>query len=214
MRIKNKKFIVLLLICFFTLGGLSFVNQSFYSAPLNFEKETPYLKTADTNLKVAILDSFASPIYAAGGFDNEYFYLNNGLVANGFDSIVITNADILAGILLTVDVLVLIDNLPSDAASVTVRDWALMGGGILSFDSSICLLNWAGLIPPEADGTNGGGTYWEYMSAGQGKVVNDAHPVMDGYTYGDIVNGSSGDSRYYSDENPPLGTASHLNFIR
>lgn len=196
MRTNNKKLIILLLISFLTLGGFSFVNISSNFTQLEIEKVTPQPKTAATNLKVAILDSVAFPSYAFGGFNNDYLTIYNALVANGFDTIIITNADILLDILLTVDVLILVDNLPSDAASVTVRDWALKGGGIISFDSSICLLNWAGLIPPEANASNGYFIYWNYGSSEQGKVINDEHPVMNGYTYGDILNGTAGDSQY------------------
>jgi len=185
------------MICFLTLGLFNFGNQS--SRVLELRENFLQPKTAATSLKVAILDSTAIPGYATGGMNNDYGSMYNGLVSNGFDTINITNADIVAGILETVDVLVLIDNWPSDAASVIIRDWALMGGGILSFDSSIALLNWAGIIPPEADGTNGYLTYWAYSSPDYGIVVNDKHPVMNGYNYGDNISGHVDDSRYYSD---------------
>ncbi|MFX1569137.1 MAG: Ser-Thr-rich GPI-anchored membrane family protein [Promethearchaeota archaeon] len=200
MKLNSKKFSAFLLICFFALGAFSFVNPSFYSTEPEFEKNITHLKTADTNLKVAVLDSTVNPSYAVGVDHNDYISIYNALIANGIDTIIITNADILSDILLSVDVLVLVDNWPSDAASVVVRDWALKGGGILSFDGSIALLNWAGLLPPEASTTNGNGVYWNYAAPDQGKVINDGHPVMNGYTYGDIVNGTSGDSQYFSDE--------------
>ncbi len=197
MRRNNKQLITLFLICFFILGIFNFGNQQLKI--MEFEENTPYPKTADTNLNVAVLNSVVVPGYATGGFTNDYLTIYNALVISGFDTIIITNADIIADILLTVDVLILVDNLPDIAASAIVRDWALKGGGIISFDSSINLLNWAGLIPPEADGINGGGTYWNYGSTEQGKVINDGHPVMNGYTYGDILNGTAGDSQYLTD---------------
>lgn len=185
------------MICFLTLGIFNFGNQS--SRVLELREDFLQPKTADTDLKVAILDSISSPSYATGGYNNDFASIYNGLISNGVDAINITNADILAGILETVDVLVLIDNLPSDAASAIVKDWALYGGGILSFDSSIAFLNWAGIIPPEADGANGQLTYWDYISPDEGIVVNDGHPVMNGYNYGDNVSGMAGDSAYFSD---------------
>ncbi|GAG52127.1 unnamed protein product, partial [marine sediment metagenome] len=51
---------------------------------------------------------------------------------------------------------------------------------------------------PEGDGTHGHGTYWTYISQGYGIVVNDDHPVMDGYNYGDNITGTQYDSRYLS----------------
>jgi hypothetical protein len=198
MRRTNINLIGFFLILILSFGILSYRDQPKYSEDLYEGLLQP--RTADTNLKVAILDSLSSPTYAIGTLDNDYVSIYNGLVSNGFDPIIITNADILSGILLSIDVLILIDNLPSDAASVTVRDWALKGGGILSFDSSIALLNWAGIIPPEAVGTNGYFTYWDYFSPEYGVVVNDKHPVMNGYTYGDNITGHSSDSEYHSDD--------------
>ena len=197
MRKNNKKIICFLVICFLTLGMFNFGNQSPKILELNETPPNP--KTADTDLKAAILDSAATPSYAVGGLHNDFASMYNGLISNGVDAINITNADILAGILETVDVLVLVDNWPSDAASVTIRDWALSGGGILSFDGSIALLNWAGILPPEAVTTNGVTTYWDYGAPELGIVVNDGHPVMNGYSYGDNVSGITGDSQYFSD---------------
>jgi len=196
MRKNNKKIIYFLVICFLTLGIFNFGNQP--SRVLEVREDFLQPKTADTDLKVGILNSAASPSYLYGTAFNDYGSMYNGLVANGFDTINITNADILSGILETVDVLVLVDNLPSDAASVIVRDWALMGGGILSFDTGIELLNWAGIFPPEADGTHGYSTYWTYDSPDYGIAVNDKHPVMNGYSYGDNITGTQYDSRFYS----------------
>jgi len=197
MRKNNKKIISFLMICFLTLGIFNFGNQS--SRVLELKENFLQPKTADTSLKIAILDSTATPTYAIGVDSNDFASMHNGLISNGFDAIIITNADIVAGILETVDVLVLIDNWPSDAASGIVKDWALKGGGIFSFDSSIALLNWAGIIPPEADGANGVLTYWNYLSPDEGIVINDGHPVMNGYNYGDNVSGKTGNSQYFSD---------------
>ena len=185
------------MICFLTIGIFNFGSNT--TRKLGLREESTQPKTADTHLKVAILDSTTYPSYSIGGMNNDYGSMYNGLISNGIDAINITNADILAGILEIVDVLILVDNWPSDAASAVVKDWALDGGGILSFDSSIELLNWAGILPPEADGSNGITTYWTYSSPDYGIVVNDEHPVMNGYNYGDNITGHIDDSRYYSD---------------
>ena len=148
---------------------------------------------------VAILNATESPGYFTGGWANNYQSIYDGLIAAGKDTIVITNDDILSGALSGVGILILIDNAPNDAASIVVKNWALNGGGVISFDSSICFLNWAGLLPPEAEGTNGYETYWDYNSPSVGKVVNDAHPVMSGYSYGADIFGAPGDAQYFSD---------------
>jgi len=199
MRKNINKLIPILILCSLTFGIISLANQSFIATEFVNEKDYEQPKTADTNLKIAVLNSGAYPSYAWGTMMNDYLPMYNGLDSSGFDVILITNADILSGILLTVDVLVMTDNLPSDTASLTVKDWALKGGGILSIDSSIEFLNWAGLIPPESEGSNGFMNYWNYFSPDWGLAVNDKHPVMSGYTYGDNITGYSGDSQYYSD---------------
>lgn len=148
---------------------------------------------------VAVLNANSSdqPAYFYGGWANNYLPLFNGLVANGFEAKVVTNSEILAGGLSDVDVFVMIDNVPSDTASSIVRDWAIAGGHILSFDSSICLNTWGGLLPPEAIGTNGHGIWWEYSSPSEG-IYSTIHPIMTGYLLGEIIYGTSGDSQYYS----------------
>lgn len=148
---------------------------------------------------VAVLNAESSeePAYFSGGWANNYLTLFNGLVANGFETKVITNAEILAGGLSDVDVFIMIDNVPSDAASPFVIDWALAGGHILSFDSSICLNTWGGLLPPEAVGTNGQNTWWEYSSPSEG-IYYTIHPIMAGYLLGETIYGTSGDSQYFS----------------
>jgi len=149
--------------------------------------------------KVAILNASGdSPSYWTGGWTNSYSTLYNGLTAAGINTILITNNDILKGILASVSVVILIDNVPNNAASVILKNWALAGGSVISFDSSICFLNWAGLLPPEASGTNGYGTYWDYSSPGSGIAVNSVHPIMAGYSYGQTISGTSGDAEYLS----------------
>lgn len=153
------------------------------------------------DVAVGILNSAVSPAYETGTEHNDYQPLYDGLVAAGIDVSVITNAAILGGALMTIDVLILIDNNPSTAASPLVATWALAGGSVIAFDGSICFLNWAGLLPPEANGTNGNGVYWDYNAPDNGTVINNAHPVMAGYNYSEdmIGPGTWGDAEYFSD---------------
>ncbi len=149
---------------------------------------------------VAILnaDGSETPSYWMGGWGNNYSPIYSGLITEGFPVILITNMDILSGILVSVDIVILIDNCPSNDASALLRDWCLAGGAILTFDSSICFLNWAGILPPEAAGSNGYHTYWDYNSPSSGVVVDDSHPIMTGYSYGETIMGTGGDAQYFS----------------
>ncbi|MFW9991145.1 MAG: fibronectin type III domain-containing protein [Candidatus Odinarchaeota archaeon] len=149
---------------------------------------------------VAVLNSLSTerPGYFTGGWTNDYQSLYDGLISAGIVTAIVTNEDIISGELTDFDVLFLIDNVPNEFASPIVRDWWLAGGNIISFDSSICFLNWAGILPPEAAGTSGSDVYWNYDSPSTGVVVDDTHPVMYGYSNDQTVYGTSGDAQYYS----------------
>ncbi|MBN1801305.1 MAG: hypothetical protein JW891_07350 [Candidatus Lokiarchaeota archaeon] len=167
--------------------GNNIVHDGPHSGPL-----------VDVGPSIAILNSNQYPRYFTGALNNDYSTIYNGLVSSGLDVTIITNDEIISGGLSGKDVVILIDNTPNDQASILLKDWCLNGGNLITFDSSICFLNWAGLLPPEANDTHGYGTYWDYYSPSSGVVVDETHPVLDGYAYNDIIYGTSGDSRYYS----------------
>jgi len=150
-------------------------------------------------MKVAVLnsDSGNQPSFWTGGWANDYNTIYNGLLAEGVNVKLVTNFDILSGGLADVNILIMIDNAPNDAASDVVKIWCLAGGNVITFDSSICFINWAGILPPEAEGTNGKDTYWDYNSPSTGVIVTD-HPIVSGYTIGETIYGTSGDAQYYS----------------
>jgi hypothetical protein len=148
---------------------------------------------------VAILNATEAPSYWTGGWHNNYTTLYNGLISAGINTIIVRNTDIINGVLENVSLLILIDNVPNKVASSIVKNWALSGGAILSFDSSICFLNWAGILPPESESNNGYNTYWDYSSDANGVVVDATHPIMAGYSYGATIIGTSSDAQYYSD---------------
>lgn len=149
--------------------------------------------------KVAILnsDSTNEPFYFFGGWSNNFYPLYEGLLDFLFNVEIITNEEILSGGLIEVGVLIMVDNAPNAAASNIVKDWYFDGGCLLTFDSSICFNNWAGILPPEAEGTSGCGIYWDYNSPAAGILVNE-HPITAGYALGSSLQGTSGDSQYYS----------------
>ena len=51
------------------------------------------------------------------------------------------------------DVFILVDNLPREAIFDQVKEFWLGGGGVLSLDSGISYLCYAGMIPPESEGS-------------------------------------------------------------
>jgi hypothetical protein len=212
MNLSKRKLKLIISFLFLLLGSPFFISSEFNNVnSFSHNNDTKYdqiysdLKTSQefSTVRVAILNatSSESPAYFTGSWTNDYSSLYNGLLAAGITTFIYGNDEIIAGYLTiySIDVLILIDNAPSDAASSIVLLWAQDGGSVISFDSSICFLNWAGFLPPEAGGTNGYLTYWDYNSPYTGKVVNDHHPIMEGYNYNDTIYGMTGDAQYFSD---------------
>ncbi len=145
--------------------------------------------------RVAVLNSLDIPSYFAGGWSNDYQTLVNALNAQGFYSQAVTNEEIISGILSFFDVFAMIDNVPNDAAVPYVVDFWSQGGGVVAFDSSICFLCYAGILPSESTGSNGIYVYWDYDTSSQAKISAE-HPVTAGYEVGQIIYGTSGDAEY------------------
>jgi thermitase len=145
--------------------------------------------------RVAVLNSFEEPSYFIGGLHNNYQPMVDALNAQGFMAQAVTNEEIIDGTLSSFDVFVMVDNVPNDAAVPAVADFWRGGGGLVGFDSAICFFCYAGILPSESAGSNGFGTYWDYVTSSQGKVSVE-HPVTNGYTVGQIVDGTGGDAEY------------------
>jgi len=150
-----------------------------------------------TIARVAVLNSWDVPPYFFGGWSNNYEPLVNALNSEGFYASAITNTEIIGGGLSSFDVLVLIDNVPSEAAVPFVVDFWSNGGGLLVFDSSICFNCYSGILPEEALGSNGYYNYWDY-GTGEVGVVCKEHPVTQGYAINEAVYGTAGDAEYWS----------------
>jgi hypothetical protein len=148
--------------------------------------------------RVAVLNSWDMPPYFAGGWSNNYQLLVDALNARGFYAQAVTNEEIIGGTLSFFDVFVMVDNVPNDAAVPCVVDFWSNGGGIVAFDSSICFLCYAGILPPESYGSNGYYVYWDYETSYQARIAVE-HPITAGYEVGQIVYGTSGDAEYRVD---------------
>ncbi len=186
---------------FWTPASEGTYNVTAYAPPLPSEEYT-FNNKASFNVKVrllwtrvAVLNSMEIPSYFMGGWSNDYQTLVDALNAEDFDAQAVTNKEILEGILSSFDVLVLIGNVPNDASVSRVFNFWSNGGGIVAFDSSICFLNYAGILPSESAGRNGYGVYWAYGTQYQAQIAAQ-HPVTEGYTVGQIVSGASGDALY------------------
>jgi thermitase len=179
-------------------------NVTAYAPPMPTENftvnnvVTKFVKVRYVIARVAVLNSYEIPSYFVGSWSNNYQLLVDALNAQGFYAEAVTNEGIIAGDLGFFDVFVIIDNVPSDAAIPNVVAFWSEGGGLVSFDSSICFLNYAGVLPPESVGSNGYGMYWDYGTSYQAKISIE-HPITEGYEVGQIVNGLGGDAQYWAD---------------
>jgi len=145
--------------------------------------------------RVAVLNSFEIPPYFTGGWSNDYQTLVDALNTQGFLAQSVTNTEIISGNLGFFDVFVMVDNVPSVATVPHVFEFWSSGGGIVAFDSSICFLCYAGILPPESAGSNGYYVYWDYGTSYQAKISAE-HPITEGYEVGQIIYGASGDADY------------------
>ncbi len=155
--------------------------------------------SSDAYVKVAILNSTASPPYAAGVFSNN---IDEAVEVLNKDPYVVvenlTNAQIQAGQLVSqkFDVLLFIDNLPENDSNPMIIDfWNNTGGGIVALDSAICFLCYVGILPQESAGSNGRDVYWDYESKNTTRI-SASHPVTAGYVVGENITGQTGDARY------------------
>ena len=148
--------------------------------------------------RVAVLNSWDIPPYFVGGWNNDYQILVDALNSEGYYAQAVTNEEIINGILNFFDVFVMVDNVPNEVSVPYVTDFWLSGGGILAFDSSICFLCYAGILPPESAGSSGYYVYWDYETDWQARVTA-MHPVTAGYEVGQIIYGTAGDAEYWVD---------------
>ena len=185
--LKNRK-ITLIFLLFLLLPGFLIVasNSSLINNnALNYSlEENNFLNTSqltEREIRVAIYNepNTTAPSYPnTGTYSNNYSLVKSILESAGFQVSTITTDQIYNHELLTVsyDVFVMVDNLPREKIVNYVKEFWLGGGGILSFDSAINYLCYAGMLPPEAAGTSGYTTYWGYVSTTSVNITL-RHPV-------------------------------------
>ena len=153
--------------------------------------------SSDAYVKVAVLDSSATPPYATGDSSN---YFSEAIAVLDKDPYilpeVVTNGQIQTGALADYDVLFLADNWPANASNPMIMDfWNNTGGGIVALDSAIAFLCYVGILPEESEGSNGRYVYWDYGTIDPAQI-STAHPVTAGYTVGENITGTTIDAKY------------------
>jgi hypothetical protein len=133
-------------------------------------------------------------------WDNNYEQFLNQWALSGVKVYNITNNDIVNGALDSIDVLVLIGNVPSISTMTYIRKWYNAGGNILSLDKSIAFLNYAGFLPKEANNTDGYLDFWGDNSYYKGLVTDVVHPILYGYKPEQVLIGEWHWAYYYHPE--------------
>lgn len=157
---------------------------------------------AGKSVRVALYNetNTTMPAYAPGNSFTNYEALYNLLAGAGYQVTRITFQDILNHELNTAnfDVLVLGDTVPRENITNLVKEFYLGGGGILSFDSGIAYLGYAGILPRETEGVSAGnGTYWTYHW-GYNNYVSSRHPVTKSHQLFDMLSYPSGGFAAYN----------------
>ncbi|MHA1665200.1 MAG: DUF4350 domain-containing protein [Candidatus Njordarchaeales archaeon] len=155
------------------------------SSPNYIPKESTLLPSSVEHvIRVAIYDepNTTLPSYInVGQLNNNFTVIRALLEAEGYIVDNLTFADIQEHKLMTAkyDVLIIVDNLPRENITNYVKEFWLGGGSLLTFDSAIGFLFYMGMIP-EAEGTNGYLTYWNYGFTNNLNITT-RHPVTKSY---------------------------------
>ena len=155
------------------------------SSPNYIPKESTLLPSSVEHvIRVAIYDepNTTLPSYInVGQLNNNFTVIRTLLEAEGYIVDNLTFVDIQEHKLMTAkyDVLIIVDNLPRENITNYVKEFWLGGGSLLTFDSAIGFLFYMGIIP-EAEGTNGYLTYWNYEFTNNLNITT-RHPVTKSY---------------------------------
>lgn len=147
-----------------------------------------YTFAISAKIKVAVLNSAATPTYYYGSNNNAYAAVVDILDADPaqrFQPTVITS--LTSTTLADFNALVLPDNGPQTTELQAVSNWFTTGKTILGFDTVTCYASFSGFMWPTAAGTNGYSTYWDYNSGVNDQVIKVSDAITEGYTVGQMI---------------------------
>lgn len=196
MKIRNKQiFVHSFIILFAFMLIFSFCSYT-SKAEANFNQgssnQTKFPKSSQLipkKVRVAIYNepNLIRPSYASVGvLSNNFSNIEAILLSAGYEVSTLTTAQIYNHELITAkyDVFLLVDNLPKSNISNYVKEFWLGGGGLLSFDSALSYICYAGILPPESEGDEGYSIYWNYVVSGV-ENITVRNPVSKSYNLGD-----------------------------
>lgn len=201
---KNEYKVVMIAVIF--IASLLIGTQIAYTIPFKLaslssqELDSPILMQSSTStLRVAIYSesNTSHPAYASIGLLSSNITGVQGILqAAGYQVTPLNVTDILHHKLMTAsfDVFVMVDSLPRESITNLVKEFWLGGGGILSLDSAISYICYAGIIPPESTGHENYNKYWTYGPGLFTQInVTTRHPITEAYHISDTVTTSSVD---------------------
>lgn len=194
-RIKTNKTNLIILLTFATILTVSCLPRTVntYSEELRTSELTPMSsQIMPRTIRVAIYNepNTTQPGYTSvGNLHNNYTALQNLLTDAGYLVSELTTTDISNHKLMTADydVFIMADNLPRENITNYVKEYWLGGGGILSLDSAISYICYAGMIPPESVGSDGYTVYWSYSPFSTVQNITTRHPVTKAYQVNDTM---------------------------
>ncbi len=145
-----------------------------------------------SNIRVAIYyePNKTAPAYT-GGFGgtihNDTTVLEEILGTQDFQISLLTTAQITNHELITAnyDVFILCDQYPRTEILNLIVDFWRGGGGLITFDGSSLFLAYKGILPREAIGSTGHGTYWYYTA--YNCRFESEHPISVGYQEDQVI---------------------------
>ena len=187
---RNNKNTIFLLISLTMLLSPIFMIPSVFSAEIQGTDAPKSSQMLSNPIRVAIYNepNVTQPAYSSySTLTNNYSALIPLLSTAGFSFSELTTQDIYEHKLMTADydVFIMADNLPKVNISNYVKEFWLGGGGLLSFDSALPYLFWAGILVPESV-DEGWSTYYAYSSATNNHNITLRHPITQNNQVGDI----------------------------
>lgn len=184
-----KKFNFFLII----LASLLVLQFGYIPRALSATESTIYLNTSQipsSSIRIAIYDeaNLTHPSYSSTGLlTNNHTLISSIFTSAGYDVSFLSTVDISNHKLMTAkyDIFVLNDNLPREKITDYVIEFWLGGGSLLSFDSAVSYLCYFGILPPESNGDEGFGAYWNYIWS-ENQSIYTRHPVSKAYEVSDI----------------------------
>ncbi len=190
----NKKNLIILLTLAMLLSAISL--------PLSANANSVDLRTSDLTprssqiiprtVRVAIYDdaNVTRPSYADNALlTNNYSNIQTALLAAGYEVTPLTTNQIYNHELMNAryDVFIMADNLPKTNITNYVKEYWLGGGTLLSMDSALNFICYAGILPPESVGDDGNPAYWTYQYS-SAQNITTRHPVSKSYAVNDSFN--------------------------